>query len=197
MTASVPKPPNLTAIPEAILAPVAGAGALLAVGVVGLVSGFPILFPALGASAYIHATSPAQPDSRFYNTFVGQVAALAAGFLAVFVAGAWDAPAVLQTKRLVSVRVTAAVIAVALILLVLPVICASHPPAAATTLLVPLGSFQTICDAAVVIVGALLVVALGEGVRRWRLRKPPFQHLAHPQRIAQPSPRMLPAARAR
>ena len=41
----MPKPPNVAAIQEAIFAPVAGAGALLAVGLVGLVSGLPLLFP--------------------------------------------------------------------------------------------------------------------------------------------------------
>jgi hypothetical protein len=195
VASSVPKPPNVAAVPEVIFGPLAGAAALLVVGAVGLLSGLPLLFPALGPSAYIQAENPAQPESRFYNTVVGHVIGLAAGFVAVFAASAWDAPAVLQTKQLVPERVWASVIAVGLTLLVLPLLRASHPPAAATTLLVALGSFRTVNDAVVVVVGALLLAATGELVRHWRLRKQPFQHLAHAQQTARPSPRVVPAGR--
>jgi hypothetical protein len=48
---------------------------------------------------------------------------------------------------------------------------ASHPPAAATTLLVALGGFKpTWQDAATVMIGALIVAIVGEMLRRFRVK---------------------------
>jgi hypothetical protein len=193
--ASLPKPPNAPAIPEALFSPVLGGLTVLVVAAIGLLVGRPLLFPALGPTAYLQATNPANPESRFYNTFVGHLIGLVAGFVAVLVVGAMDAPVVLQTRQLVPERVWAAVIALALTLAVAPLIRASHPPAGATTLLVALGSLSTLMDALNVALGALLIAALGEGVRRWRLRLAPFQHRGLIAQAAKPSPRMVPGPR--
>ena len=58
--------------------------------------------------------NPAHPTTRFYNTVVGHLVGLLAGFGAVALLNAWDAPAVLTSKELVLVRVFAAVIAMVL-----------------------------------------------------------------------------------
>jgi CBS-domain-containing membrane protein len=64
----------------------------------------------------------------------------------------------------------AAVLAVALNMLGGLLLRASHPPAAATTLLVALGGFKTtVHDAVTVIVGVLIVAIVGEVLRRIRL----------------------------
>jgi hypothetical protein len=47
---------------------------------------------------------------------------------------------------------------------------ASHPPAAATTLLVALGSMQTVDKALKIFIGILILVVLGEAVRQLRVR---------------------------
>jgi hypothetical protein len=193
--ASMPKPPNAPALPEALFGPLAGGGAVLLVGVVGLLTGRPLLFPALGPTAYLQATSPANPEARFYNTVVGHTIGLLAGFAGVLLVGAMDAPVVLQTRELVAERVWAAVIAVSLTLLLAPLVRASHPPAGATTLLVALGSFSTLADALNVLLGTLIVAAVGELVRRWRLRKAPFKSRSAPSDGTQPAPRMLPSPR--
>jgi hypothetical protein len=45
------------------------------------------------------------------------------------------------------------------------------PPAGATTLLVALGSLSTLTDAANLMIGAVLIAAAGEAIRRLRLGK--------------------------
>ncbi len=55
---------------------------------------------------------------------------------------------------------------------------ASHPPAAATTLLTALGSIKTVQDAINLTIGVLLVAAVGEVLRRMRTG-----HLTHDMTI--------------
>jgi CBS-domain-containing membrane protein len=79
-------------------------------------------------------------------------------------------PPVVSTGILTVLRVLAAALAVALTLAVSTLLRASHPPAAATTLLVALGSFQTRNDALTVIVGVLILAVLGEIARQIRIK---------------------------
>ncbi len=137
-------------------------------GAIGLLAGKPWLFPSLGPTAYLQSERPDLPSSRLYNVLVGHLVGLGAGFLAVAVLGAWDAPVVLTTHRLSPARVGAAALAIALTLLASALIRSSHPPAAATTLLVALGAFRTASDALTVAAGVLIVGVVGEGFRRLR-----------------------------
>jgi len=168
----------VAAMPSAVLAAVTGGVVLLCVGLAallggtlgGLTSGLPWLFPALGPTAYLQAENPGQPVSRFYNTVVGHSIGLAAGFLAVALLGAWSAPAALPTHQLPPPRAWASVIALVLTLTLALSLRASHPPAAATTLLVTLGTFSTALDAMNVMIGVLIVALAGELMRRIRRR---------------------------
>jgi CBS-domain-containing membrane protein len=78
----------------------------------------------------------------------------------------------------------AAVIAIVLTIGVAPVLRASHPPAAATTLLVALGSLKTLNDAIMVTIGVLIIAVVGEGLRQVRLGQmrldPPKQEARRP-----------------
>jgi CBS-domain-containing membrane protein len=70
--------------------------------------------------------------------------------------------------------VAAAVLAVMLAMALELIMRASHPPAAATTLLVALGSCRpTVRDTVALVVGVLLLAAVGEALRRLRLRSGP------------------------
>ncbi|HEY9621690.1 MAG TPA: HPP family protein [Crinalium sp.] len=80
-------------------------------------------------------------SARFYNTVVGHFLGLGSGYLAIALLHANSAPAVLATHHLTAPRVWAAVLAVAFNMLGRILLNASHPPAAATTLLVALGGF--------------------------------------------------------
>jgi hypothetical protein len=142
------------------------------VGIIGLAAQRPWLFASLGPTAYLHAENPQHHSSRFYNTVVGHLVALGAGFLAVWLLNAWRAPNVMATGHLTLVRVLACTLAIGFTILVVLTLRASHQPAGATTLLVALGTFQTLHDAVIVVVGVLLIAIVGEPIRRLRVGKP-------------------------
>lgn len=152
-------------IPEVAWAPVAAGFLILITGIIVQVLGYPLLFPSLGPTAYIVATSPKAREASFYNTLAGHFIGLGAGFLAVFLAGATKAPVVLVTHHMTFERTFASVLALALTLLGNILLKAKHPPAGATTMLVSLGAFSTWKDAFVVATGVIIIAVVGEGVR--------------------------------
>jgi hypothetical protein len=161
----------IAAIPDSIWAPAAAALILLAVGALGVVAGRPWLVPSLGPSAVLVAMMPAHPSARAWNTLVGHAGGLIAGFAAVALVGAANDPVVLATGTLTWPRVAAAVMAIALTLLIGIFLRASHPPAAATTLLVALGSVATLDLSLALMAGVAIVALSGEIVRRLRLER--------------------------
>jgi hypothetical protein len=169
---SVPKRLDaIASIPDSIWGPAVAAAMLLVVGVLGVLVGKPWLGPSIGPSAVLIAMTPAHPTSRGYNTFVGHAGGLLAGFAAVVLLGAVNEPAVLTTGILTWPRVAAAVVAVALTVLIGIFTRASHPPAAATTLLVALGSVATLDRALAVMAGVIIIAVMGELIRRVRLER--------------------------
>ena len=148
-----------------------GAILLLIVGVLGLVAGSPWLVPSLGPTAVLLALTPVHPTARPWNTFVGHLGGLLAGFVAVAIVGAAGAPTVLGDHVLVPVRVGAAVIAIALTMIAGSLARASHPPAAATTLLVALGGIATLDQSLALMAGVATITVVGEGFRRLRIHR--------------------------
>jgi hypothetical protein len=169
LQASMPHQPTVAAIPDPVWAPVVGALLIGIVGALALVAGRPWLVPSLGPTAYLQAAMPAHPSARLWNTIAGHAVGLAAGFAAVALLNAWQAPVPLVDHELVGVRVAAAAIAIGLTILLAEPIQASHPPAAATALLVALGSIATGNDALNLMIGAALLAVLGEGARWVRM----------------------------
>lgn len=158
-------------LPDLVWVPLTSAGLMLIVGSIGLLAHQPWLFPSLGPTAFLQAESPQQPTARFYNTVIGHSLGLLAGYLSVTLVGATAAPAVLSTHHLTPIRLWAAVLAVALNMLFGLLLKASHPPSAATTLLVALGGFdRTIQSVVTVLAGVIIVATVGEPLRRIRLR---------------------------
>jgi len=141
---------------------------LLVVGLTAWAAGQPWLFPSLGPTAYLLAKYPTLPSSRMYNCFAGHLVGLAGGFIAVAVFNAWQAP-IVPLNDVTAPRIWAATLAIALTVLGNSLLRSGHPPAAATTLLVALGTFKTAKDALIVIIGVLILVAVGEGFRRLKL----------------------------
>jgi hypothetical protein len=168
--ASLPKRLSaIAAIPDSVWVPVVGAGLVLIVGLIGLAVGRPWIGPSLGPTIMLATMSPAHPTARAWNVLAGHLGGLSAGLAAVIVTGAQNAPIVLQTGELTAPRVAAAAIAVALTAAIGIVLRASHPPAAATTLLVALGSIAGPAQIGATIAGVLIVALLAEGIRRVRL----------------------------
>lgn len=167
---SEPGPRPVGTVAEAIWSPLAVGALVGAVGLLGLAVDEPWLFPSLGPTAFLQAESPGLPSSTFRATVLGHAVGLAAGVAAVHAFGLAGEPSVMATGHLTLARVGASVAAVALTMLGKPLFGASHPPAAATTLLVALGGLKaTATGAAAVAAGVLIVAALGEGLRRVRL----------------------------
>jgi hypothetical protein len=170
--ASLPRRPSAAAIPDPVWGPSAGAILIAVVGILGLLVGRPWLLPSLGPTAYLQAAMPAHPSSRAWNTIVGHLVGLAAGFVAVALLNAWQAPAPLIDQQLVAIRVLAAAIAIGLTIVMAEGLRASHPPAAATALLVALGSIATLTDAVNLMLGAVVLALIGHGFRYIRLHAP-------------------------
>jgi hypothetical protein len=124
---------------------------LLVVGLTALAAGQPWLFPSLGPTAYLLARYPDQPTARIYNTIIGHLVGVASGFAAVAIFNAWQAP-VVPLNDVTAPRIWAAVVSVGITVLLNSVLRSGHPPAAATTLLIALGSFQTVRDAGIIII---------------------------------------------
>ena len=150
-----------------LLLPVMGEGGLiLLVGAIAWAAGWPLLFTSLGPTAYEIVEKPKSSSAKFYNVVAGHFLALGAGFLALWMFAAGNAPKVASAGFVSSPRLWAAVVAVAITTLVTLALKANQPAAMATTLLVTLGSMQRARDAAAIAVGVLILAIVGIPVRR-------------------------------
>ena len=152
---------------------------ILITGAVALFAGRPWLLPSLGPTAVLVGEMPAHPVSRPWNTIVGHLGAVVAGFTGVLLTGAMNEPVVLVDHVITLPRVLASVIAILLTVLVGGLLRASHPPAAATTLLVSLGSLRTLDDAANLAIGVVILAIAGAVLRDVRTqRETPAERMA-------------------
>ena len=157
------------AVPDLIWIPAIVAGLILAVGGLGWLVGQPWLFASLGPTAYVLAHSPSEASARPYNVIAGHVIGLCAAFAAVAALGAGDAPSVFTTHELVGIRVVASGLALVVAVAVELLVKASHPPAAATVLLITLGGLSmSLQSASAIVIGVLLIMLSGEPLRRLR-----------------------------
>jgi len=169
---SLPKGPDRVAsIPDPVWNPLVAAVLMLVAGAAGLLVGRPWLLPSLGPTAILAGEMPAHPVTRAWNTIVGHFGGLLAGVLGVLLAGAATEPVVLVDHVLTPPRVIASVIAVALTAVVGALLRASHPPAAATTLLVSLGSLRTVDDGLNLMAGVLVVAVVAALLRDIRTHR--------------------------
>ncbi|WP_298252056.1 HPP family protein [uncultured Arthrobacter sp.] len=115
---------------------------LSAVGLIGLLTHMPWLFPSLGPTLMLFFESPDQPSSRPLNTLVGHGVGLAAG-IACFYAFGIDGLQAAPVGGLTAAHVLAGAVSVAATTLALTMLRLPHPPAGATTLIVSLGILHT------------------------------------------------------
>ncbi|WP_313707104.1 HPP family protein [Massilia sp.] len=147
--------------------PLAAALVLGLVGLGGILAGVPWLFPSLGPTVAIQASTPTQPSARPWNVCAGHLIGLACGIAAVHLTGAAALPGVTEAHILSGPRLAAAVLAVLSSMGLQAAAKARHPPAEATTLLFALGAMQPdLRNALTVAAGVVLVTVLGEGCRR-------------------------------
>jgi hypothetical protein len=171
--ASVPKHLSIVALPDPIWAPIAVALLTLAVGVPALLFGMqPWLLPSLGPTAFLQTALPAHPTARLYNVIAGHAGAVIAGFAGVALFNAWNEPTVLTDHTLTALRLGASMVAMLLSMLFGIMLRGSHPPAAATVLLITLGSLKTQDQLIALAIGVAIIAVVGELVRRLRLGQP-------------------------
>jgi len=141
----------------------------LVVGGLGLLAGNLLwLFPSLGPTIYLQTEAPDQPPSQIKNVIGGHF--ILAGYLAVFALGIAYEPSVFTLGNLTTARVFAATIAMVITEGGVLLAGVSHPPAAATTLLIALGVFKaTFLDASFIVAGVVIIAVVGEFFRRLRL----------------------------
>lgn len=155
---------------ELIVVPLAEAGLLLAISLVAWMLREPLVFTSLGPTAYELIEQPERKSARPYNVIAGHGIAVASGFLALGITHAASAP-VAGSGDFTLHRVAAILLAVALTVLGTLACKATQPAALSTTLLIALGSMQQRKDAVIILSAVVLLVAIGEPVRRARLAK--------------------------
>ncbi len=145
-------------------------GLILAVAAIGWATREPLIFASLGPTAYELVEQPHARSARRYNVVVGHFIGLASGFFALYILKAWSAPEVLATGGVSAERLWAVTIAATLTTILTLMARAGQPAAIATTLLVAMGAMQSERGALAIVVGVVIVTAIGEPVRHLRLR---------------------------
>jgi hypothetical protein len=145
-------------------------GLVLVLAAIGWATRQPLIFASLGPTAYELVEQPQLRSARAYNIIVGHLIGLGAGFLALYALNAWAAPNVISAGVVSTDRLWAVAIAATLTTFATLLLKAGQPAALATTLLVSLGSMQTRQDAIAIVAGVLIITAVGEPVRRFRLK---------------------------
>lgn len=147
------------------------AGLIFVITAIALGVREPLIFASLGPTAYELVEQPHQRSARTYNIIVGHMIGLGCGFLALFLLGGWAEPNALSTAIVTQRRLWIIVIAVTATTFLTLIARAGQPAALATTLLVALGSMQKGRDAVAMVIGVLLIAAIGEPLRRIRLKQ--------------------------
>lgn len=140
---------------------------ILVVAAIGWATKLPLIFASLGPTAYELVEKPNSPGARTYNIIAGHMLGLGFGFLSLWLFHAWDAPKVASAGFVTSPRIWAAVVAASLTTGAALLVKASQPASLSTTLIVSLGSMQTRRDAAAIVIGVLILAAVGEPFRRY------------------------------
>jgi hypothetical protein len=154
-----------------VMPPIAAAIVLCAIGAIGITAHDAWLVPSLGSAIFVQVMTPKEPSASLWSTLLGQLVALPAGFIAVYVTGAEAAPAFLSGHALEPDRLLAVAIAVILTILAQRALKATCPAGGAVALLVALGTTPPTGHGALLLtIGIVLVTILGEPCRMLILR---------------------------
>jgi CBS-domain-containing membrane protein len=138
-------------------------GSLLAIGLSGTWAYLvkqPLVFPSLGATAFLIFETPMAEVGSPRNTIIGHTVAVAAGAASLAIFGLLNAPSVYVAGSTID-RVFAIALAVALTGGILRVVRAAHPPAGATTIIVASGLLAKPHQMLDVLIGVLLLTIAG------------------------------------
>jgi CBS domain-containing membrane protein len=137
----------------------------------------PLIFPSLGATAFLIFETPMAEVGSPRNTMIGHTVGVLAGAFALAVFGLLNAPSA-YVHGVTPARAGAIALAVALTGGLLRVLRSAHPPAGATTIIVASGLLATAQDMLDIVIGVLLLTIagwclnrlLGIPAPRWRAR---------------------------
>jgi CBS-domain-containing membrane protein len=138
-------------------------GSLLAIGLSGLwayIVKQPLVFPSLGATAFLIFETPMAEVGTPRNTIIGHGVGIAAGVASLAIFGLLSAPSV-YVSGVSFGRVCAIALAVALTGGVLRLVRSAHPPAGATTIIVASGLLAKPHQLLDVMIGVLLLTIAG------------------------------------
>jgi CBS domain-containing membrane protein len=136
-------------------------GSLLAIGLSGLCAWLfkePLLFPSLGATAFLFFETPLAEVGTPRNAIVGHFVAIVAALASLAAFGLLHAESVYQ-QGVTPARIGAVAFSVALTGGVLRLLRAAHPPAGATTIIVSSGLLEKPHQVVAVAVGVLIITA--------------------------------------
>jgi CBS-domain-containing membrane protein len=139
------------------------AGSLLAIALSGTWAWAvkePLVFPSLGATAFLIFETPMAEVGSPRNTIIGHLVGAAAGVVSLLVFGLWNAASVYNTG-VSPARIGAIAMAVALTGGILRLLRAAHPPAGATTIIVASGLLARPHQLVDVVVGVILLTIAG------------------------------------
>lgn len=138
-------------------------GSLLAIALSGVAAWAfdePLLFPSLGATAFLFFETPIADVASPRNAIIGHGVAIVAAVAALAVFGLLDAPSAYEAG-VEPARIGAVALAVALTGGGLRLLRAAHPPAGATTIIVSSGLLDDPEQVAAVAAGVLLLTVAG------------------------------------
>ena len=138
-------------------------GSLVAIGLSGLwayIVKQPLVFPSLGATAFLIFETPMAEVGTPRNTMLGHTVGIAAGVASLALFGLLDAPSVYVSGVTLG-RVGAIALAVALTGGILRLIRSAHPPAGATTIIVASGLLAKPRQLLDILIGVLLLTIAG------------------------------------
>jgi CBS domain-containing membrane protein len=136
---------------------------LLAIGLSGFWAWIfkePLLFPSLGATAFLIFETPMAEVGTPRNTIIGHSVGIAAGVVSLALFGLLNAPSV-YVMGMTPARIGAVALAVALTGGVLRVLRSAHPPAGATTIIVASGLLAKPHQWVDLFVGVVLLTVAG------------------------------------
>lgn len=139
-------------------AAIAAGALMLLLGAAAMLSGSPLLFPAIGASAAVVCLAPRSEGARPRSILVGHLVGAVLGWACVQALAAGEPASLagaLDLRHMLSGALALGLTAAALLALRIP-----HPPAAATTMIVGMGLLPRATHVAAIVVSAALTAAL-------------------------------------
>jgi CBS-domain-containing membrane protein len=166
---------------RSVLSTVCTLNAVVAIALLGFVSwlaGLPLLFPALGPTAFIQYSSPFSPAASPRSVIMGHLIAIGAGHIGWNVFHTFGIE--LFGPDAAWVAIAAASLALALTSFLMIRLECAHPPACGTALILALGKMPTLFDMGVMIAAVVLMAAMtsashrlcGVNAQKWSIRRP-------------------------